>query len=162
MPPFELWLQGRDDIFACWLARASAAAARASIPTVSANGKPAFGQYRPSETGSGYDPWALQVLEIADGEIVELTFFLDTERSSRCSDCRSPGVLARFLQDVGEAHEGDEVYQLRATRSQEDGAGGRRAASWSRASASTATASGHSHVADVDRARWPEQGADPA
>ena len=41
---------------------------------------PAFGQYKPSESGSGYDPWALQVLEIADGKIVELTFFLSTER----------------------------------------------------------------------------------
>jgi RNA polymerase sigma-70 factor (ECF subfamily) len=49
------------------------------IPTVAANGAPAFGQYKPSDTGSGYDPWALQVLEIEDGKIVELTFFLDTE-----------------------------------------------------------------------------------
>ena len=40
---------------------------------------PAFGQYKPSETGSGYDPWALQVLEIEDGQIVEITFFLETE-----------------------------------------------------------------------------------
>ena len=30
-------------------------------------------------TGDGYEPWALQVLEVADGRIVELTFFLDTE-----------------------------------------------------------------------------------
>ena len=27
----------------------------------------------------GYEPWALQVLEIEDGRIVEFTFFLDTE-----------------------------------------------------------------------------------
>jgi RNA polymerase sigma-70 factor (ECF subfamily) len=46
---------------------------------VAANGAPAFGQYKPSESGSGYDPWALQVLEVADGRIVELTFFLDTD-----------------------------------------------------------------------------------
>ena len=48
-------------------------------PTAAANGSPAFGQYKPSETGSGYDPWALQVLEIEDGQIVEITFFLETE-----------------------------------------------------------------------------------
>jgi RNA polymerase sigma-70 factor (ECF subfamily) len=47
---------------------------------VSANGSPAFGQYKPSETGEGYDPWALQVVEIADGKVVEMTFFLDTEK----------------------------------------------------------------------------------
>jgi RNA polymerase sigma-70 factor, ECF subfamily len=46
---------------------------------VAANGAPAFGQYKPSDTGSGYDPWALQVLEIENGKIVELTFFLETE-----------------------------------------------------------------------------------
>jgi RNA polymerase sigma-70 factor (ECF subfamily) len=28
----------------------------------------------------GYEPWALQVLEIEDGRIVELTFFLDVEK----------------------------------------------------------------------------------
>ena len=50
------------------------------IPTVTANGSPAFGQYKPSESGSGFDPWALQVLEVSDGRIVELTFFLDTDR----------------------------------------------------------------------------------
>ena len=48
------------------------------MPTV-ANGKPAFGQYRRSTTGDGHDPWALQVLDIVDGELVELSFFLDTE-----------------------------------------------------------------------------------
>ena len=48
------------------------------MPTV-ANGKPAFGQYRRSTTGDGHDPWALQILDIVDGELVELSFFLDTE-----------------------------------------------------------------------------------
>ena len=40
---------------------------------------PAFGQYRPKPDGEGYEPWALQVVEIEDGRIVELTFFLDVE-----------------------------------------------------------------------------------
>ena len=47
------------------------------MPTVSANGSPAFGQYKPAE-GGGYEPWALQVIEIEHGRIAELTFFLDT------------------------------------------------------------------------------------
>jgi RNA polymerase sigma-70 factor, ECF subfamily len=50
------------------------------IPVESANGQVAFGQYKVSDTGSGYDPWALQVLEFADGKIVDITFFLSTER----------------------------------------------------------------------------------
>ena len=45
---------------------------------VSANGSPAFGQYKPSPDG-GYEPWALQVLELSEGRIAEFTFFLDTE-----------------------------------------------------------------------------------
>ena len=80
MPPFDLWLRGRDDIFSWWVGPGAACRGSRVIPTVAANGAPAFGQYKPSESGSGYDPWALQVLEVADGRIVELTFFLDTER----------------------------------------------------------------------------------
>jgi len=49
------------------------------VPAIAANGAPAFGQYKPAEAG-GYEPWALQVLEVRDGKIGELTFFLDTER----------------------------------------------------------------------------------
>jgi RNA polymerase sigma-70 factor (ECF subfamily) len=79
MPPYELWLSGRDDIFGWWWGPGIGCRGSRVIPTVSANGSPAFGQYKPSPTGHGYDPWALQVLEIEDGKIVELTFFLDTE-----------------------------------------------------------------------------------
>jgi RNA polymerase sigma-70 factor (ECF subfamily) len=79
MPPFDLWLSGRDDIFAWWVGPGAGCRGSRVIPTVAANGSPAFGQYKPSETGEGYDPWALQVLEISDGRIVELTFFLGTE-----------------------------------------------------------------------------------
>jgi RNA polymerase sigma-70 factor, ECF subfamily len=80
MPPYDLWLSGRDDIFAWWLGPGIACSGSRVIPTVAANGAPAFGQYKPSESGDGYQPWALQVLRIVDGRIVELTFFLDTER----------------------------------------------------------------------------------
>jgi RNA polymerase sigma-70 factor (ECF subfamily) len=79
MPPYELWLRGREDIFGWWVGPGAACRGSRVIPTVTANGSPAFGQYKPSESGPGYDPWALQVLEVADGQIVELTFFLGTE-----------------------------------------------------------------------------------
>jgi RNA polymerase sigma-70 factor (ECF subfamily) len=80
MPPYELWLRGRDDILRWWLGPGAGCRGSRVIPTVAANGSPAFGQYRPSASGSGHDPWALQVLELADGRIAEFTFFLDTER----------------------------------------------------------------------------------
>jgi RNA polymerase sigma-70 factor, ECF subfamily len=78
MPPFDLWLTGRDDIFTWWYGPGIGCQGSRVIPVVSANGSPAFGQYKPSPAG-GYEPWALQVVEVKDGKIVELTFFLDTE-----------------------------------------------------------------------------------
>ena len=79
MPPFDLWLSGRDDIFEWWFGPGIGCQGSRVIPTVAANGAPAFGQYKPSETGDGYEPWALQVIELSDGKIGELTFFLDTD-----------------------------------------------------------------------------------
>jgi RNA polymerase sigma-70 factor (ECF subfamily) len=79
MPPYDLWLQGRDDVLAWWFGPGIGCAGSRMIPTVSANGSPAFGQYKPSATGEGFDPWALQVLELSGGKIVEFTFFLDTD-----------------------------------------------------------------------------------
>jgi RNA polymerase sigma-70 factor (ECF subfamily) len=79
MPPFDLWLSGRDDIFTWWVGPGAGCRGSRVIPTVAANGSPAFGQYKPSDSGEGYEPWALQVLEISGGRIVELTFFLGTE-----------------------------------------------------------------------------------
>ena len=80
MPPYDLWLRGRDDIFTWWYGPGIGCKGSRVIPAGMANGSPAFGQYKPSETGSGFDPWALQVVEVEAGAIVELTFFLDTER----------------------------------------------------------------------------------
>jgi RNA polymerase sigma-70 factor (ECF subfamily) len=79
MPPYDLWLRGREDIFRWWLGPGIECRGSKVIPTTAANGAPAFGQYKPSATGEGYEPWALQVIEISNGRIGELTFFLDTE-----------------------------------------------------------------------------------
>jgi RNA polymerase sigma-70 factor (ECF subfamily) len=79
MPPYDLWLSGRDDIFAWWFGPGIGCKDSRVIPTVAANGSPAFGQYKPSEAG-GHEPWALIVLGLSDGGIEELTFFLGTER----------------------------------------------------------------------------------
>jgi RNA polymerase sigma-70 factor (ECF subfamily) len=79
MPPYELWLKGREDILRWWVGKGAGCRGSRVIAAIAANGAPAFGQYKPSETGSGFDPWALQVLEITDGRIGELSFFLDTD-----------------------------------------------------------------------------------
>jgi RNA polymerase sigma-70 factor (ECF subfamily) len=80
MPPFDMWLSGREDVLKWWFGPGIGCRGSRVIPVESANGSIAFGQYKPSDSGSGYDPWALQVLEIVDGKIVDITFFLSTER----------------------------------------------------------------------------------
>ena len=80
MPPYDLWLRGRDSILSWWVGPGAGCRGSRVISTVRANGSPAFGQYKPSAAGEGYEPWALQVLEMEQGRIGELTFFLDTDR----------------------------------------------------------------------------------
>ncbi|GAA0486995.1 DNA-directed RNA polymerase sigma-70 factor [Paractinoplanes deccanensis] len=79
MPPLPLWLRGADDITAWMRGTGSGCEGSRLVPLV-ANGMPAFGQYRPSLTGPGHDPWAITVLEISDGRIARMTNFLDTQR----------------------------------------------------------------------------------
>jgi RNA polymerase sigma-70 factor, ECF subfamily len=79
MPPYDLWLSGRDDIFTWWAGPGITCKGSRVIPVTNANGSPAFGQYRPNPVGEGYEPWALQVIELSGRRIAELTFFLDTE-----------------------------------------------------------------------------------
>ncbi|ANZ18264.1 hypothetical protein SNOUR_24995 [Streptomyces noursei ATCC 11455] len=74
MPPHSLRLRGRADVPA--FLRDPGRGCHDSRPVpLTANGMPAFGQYR-----AGGVPWALQVVEITDGRITGLTSFLDTER----------------------------------------------------------------------------------
>ncbi len=77
MPPYAMWMRGRDHI-ATWMTGPGAECRGSRLVPVGANGRPAFGQYRPAADGDGHDPWALQVLEIEDGTITGFTFFLDT------------------------------------------------------------------------------------
>jgi RNA polymerase sigma-70 factor (ECF subfamily) len=80
MPPFDLWLHGRDDILAWFFGPGIGCTGSRLVPVGNANGTVAFGQYKPSESGAGYDPWALQVLEFRAGRVAEFTFFLSTDR----------------------------------------------------------------------------------
>jgi RNA polymerase sigma-70 factor (ECF subfamily) len=79
MPPFDMWLLGRDDIMTWWFGPGIGCKGSRLIPVGTANGLPAYAQYKPDPNG-GYEPWALQVIELRDGRIGEFTFFLDTER----------------------------------------------------------------------------------
>jgi RNA polymerase sigma-70 factor, ECF subfamily len=79
MPPYELWLQGADQVRRWFVGHGIGCRGSRLVPLM-ANGCPAFGQYRPSPDG-GHEPWALQVLELSeDGRIAHLNSFLDTQR----------------------------------------------------------------------------------
>lgn len=76
MPPFAMWLRGAGDI-GRWLVEPGPSGCRGSmlLPTT-ANGCPAFGQYRVDPAG-GHAPWALQVHEVACGRVRRSVFFLE-------------------------------------------------------------------------------------
>lgn len=78
MPPFELWLRGRETIAAWLLGRGCGCRGSRLVPTA-ANGLPAFGQYRPGADGGPHQPWALIVLELSGDRIANWNAFLDTQ-----------------------------------------------------------------------------------
>ncbi|MBV8445646.1 MAG: sigma-70 family RNA polymerase sigma factor [Candidatus Dormibacteraeota bacterium] len=80
MPPYDMWIAGRDDIFTWWYGPGIGCRGSRLIPAGTANGSPAFGQYKPSAAGDGYEPWALQVVETEGDWVTQMTFFLDTAR----------------------------------------------------------------------------------
>ncbi len=79
MPPYELWLQGADEMGKWMLGQGIECRGSRLVPTV-ANGRPAFGQYRPSGPGGSFQPWSIHVVEISEGRVAAVTFFLDTAR----------------------------------------------------------------------------------
>jgi RNA polymerase sigma-70 factor (ECF subfamily) len=79
MPPYSMWLKGRDDLFAWWLGAGIGCKGSKLVPVGLVNGMPGWGQFKPDPDG-GYEPWSLIVPEVSDGRIVELTFFLDTAK----------------------------------------------------------------------------------
>jgi RNA polymerase sigma-70 factor (ECF subfamily) len=78
MPPYDLWLQSHDDIRA-WCLGPGIGCKGSRLVATSANGSPAFAQYKPSPDG-GHEAWALQVLEVSGGQITGTCFFLDTQK----------------------------------------------------------------------------------
>ncbi len=81
MPPIPTWLKGLDDLRDWYLGYGIGCKGSRLIP-LTANGSPAFGQYRVSPHG-GHEPWSIQVIEITDGRISHIHHFLDTALFAR-------------------------------------------------------------------------------
>jgi RNA polymerase sigma-70 factor, ECF subfamily len=76
MPPFEMWLRGAGDI-GTWMLGPGSGCRGSRLQVLRANDRPAVAQWRPLPDGDGYEPWALHVLEIEDGQIGHISSFLD-------------------------------------------------------------------------------------
>jgi RNA polymerase sigma-70 factor (ECF subfamily) len=79
MPPYEMWLRGRDDI-GTWMLGPGRGCEGSVVRAVEANGSPAVAQWRPDGHGS-HAPWALHVLEVRDGRVAHISSFLDHDDS---------------------------------------------------------------------------------
>jgi RNA polymerase sigma-70 factor (ECF subfamily) len=75
MPPYELWLRGRESIAQWMLTYGIGCKGSRLIPVQSANGLPTFVQYRQD----GAQPWAVVLMELEGDRIARLHYFLDTE-----------------------------------------------------------------------------------
>jgi RNA polymerase sigma-70 factor (ECF subfamily) len=75
MPPYELWLRGRESIARWMLTYGIGCQGSRLVPVQPANGLPAFVQYRQG----GKQPWAVVLIEVREDLITNLHYFLDTE-----------------------------------------------------------------------------------
>jgi RNA polymerase sigma-70 factor, ECF subfamily len=78
MPPFALWLRGTEPVRG-WLLGRGAACRGSRLLLTSANGAPAYAQYKPAADGSGHVAWGLGVLEIDGDRVGRWNTFLDVE-----------------------------------------------------------------------------------
>ena len=122
MPPFDLWLKGRDDILTWWFGPGIGCRGSRLVPTVSANGSPAYGQYKPVPTEATSRGRCRCSSSTTAGSASSRSSST-RRRSSRCSGC-PPGSRRRLRhadsapparslrQDVPQPHEEDERTEI--------------------------------------------------
>jgi RNA polymerase sigma-70 factor (ECF subfamily) len=74
MPPYTMWLRGRDTI-RHWLLGRGIGCKGSRLVRVAACGAPAFAQYRQG----GAEPWSLTLLDVDDAGVRSWTAFLDVQ-----------------------------------------------------------------------------------
>lgn len=77
MPPFDFWFQGTDEL-AAWFLGPGIGCKGARLLPVRLNGTAGFGNYKLTRPGL-WEPFALQVIDVADGKIVGHHNFLYPE-----------------------------------------------------------------------------------
>jgi RNA polymerase sigma-70 factor (ECF subfamily) len=77
MPPYPLWLRGAAE-YGKWLRGSGSGCEGSKLAPISANGTPGFAQWRANPDG-GHDAWSIHLLEISDGCITGINFFVDPD-----------------------------------------------------------------------------------
>ena len=149
MPPFDLWLSGRDDILTWWFGPGIGCAGSRVIPTWPPTARPRSGSTSRARPATGYEPWALQVLELVRRAGSSSSRSSSTpRRSSRSSGC-PPGSTR---STSARPHEREQLPQLarRAGAAADlDAAAAARRAAAARARRPAAASGGErAHVAD--------------
>ncbi len=77
MPPYPMWLVGPAEV-SKWMLGPGIGCKGSRLVEVAVNGSVGFAQWRPSESGEGFDAWSIHVPEFSDGRVCRITYFLDT------------------------------------------------------------------------------------
>jgi RNA polymerase sigma-70 factor (ECF subfamily) len=77
MPPYELWLEGRDEL-GKWMLGTGIGCKDARLLPTWANGCPAYGNYRVGPDGR-HTPFSIQILHIQEGRVAAVHHFLYPE-----------------------------------------------------------------------------------
>ena len=75
MPPYPFWMHSAAD-YGKFLVGAGSGCRGSKLQAIEANGAPAFAQWRADPDG-GYFAWGIHVLDISDGRIAGINFFVD-------------------------------------------------------------------------------------
>jgi len=78
MPPYALWLRGREPVRSWLLGRGAGCRGSRLLP-IAACASPAFAHYKPAGPQGTLRPWAVVVLELAGDQVAGWTSFLETE-----------------------------------------------------------------------------------
>ncbi|MFP5321284.1 MAG: sigma-70 family RNA polymerase sigma factor [Acidimicrobiia bacterium] len=81
MPPWDTWLQGREDL-GDWMLGPGIGCQGSRLFPIDVNGTAGFASYKPGPSGR-LEPWAIQVIEVAGGRIVGHHNFLGAELFER-------------------------------------------------------------------------------
>jgi len=83
MPPFPMWVRGKDDLAAFFAATRWHCEGSRFLPVTVNGGYPAFAQYAPSDDPSVLVPWGIHVIVEKDGKILHAQNFINANLFSR-------------------------------------------------------------------------------